>query len=176
MLKSYRDFLRARMEHEYTGEEIDQLFSVIEDAAERHAAIDMYKIEHILRPGDLVLVGFGSNVAYDVQFEIRGLRWTYDGETYSAHISPRKRYGGMPGVEWYVPITVSEGTGSSWSRTHMLRRQYRCMDLFEGNDELKTESTKKMFEQFYGKPFETITQDDIDRAAGTGRGDDAGQA
>ena len=33
MIQSYSDFLRSRMEHEYTAEEIDVLYSVIEEAA-----------------------------------------------------------------------------------------------------------------------------------------------
>ena len=33
MIQSYSDFLRAQMEHVYTEEEIDVLYSVIEEAA-----------------------------------------------------------------------------------------------------------------------------------------------
>lgn len=125
-MQSYSDFLRSRMDHEYTAEEIDVLYSVIEEAAEIRQAIDIHKIERFLRPGDLRQIGFGNNAAYDILFEIKGLRWKYDGQIYRALIAPRARHGQVPGVEWYVPITVCEDDGTSWSRTHMLRKEYRC--------------------------------------------------
>ncbi len=156
-MQSYSDFLRSRMEHVYTEEEIDQLFSVVEEAAENHTSIDFYKIEHILCPGDIVQAGFSHNASYEVLFEIYGLRWKYNGKVYRALISPRARYGKIPEVEWYIPITLNADTGSSWSRTHMRRRQYRCYNYCGEDAGTKIKGTRSMYERFYGKTTGEVT-------------------
>lgn len=133
-MDEYLNFWRERITHKYTKEEVDRLFDAIERSVISHAAIDMDGIKSILRPGDMSIVGFGNNASYDVLFEISGLRWMYEGGLYRAWISPRFRSRGLPGVEWYVQITVSEtGTAprASWSRTHMLRPQYRWYGMLQ---------------------------------------------
>ena len=75
------------------------LYSAVEEAAEKHTAIDFHRIQHILHPGDIVLIGFGQNSAHDTLFEIQGLRWAYNGAVYRALIAPRARYRQIPGIE-----------------------------------------------------------------------------
>ena len=169
-MQSYSDFLRSRINHIYTVDEIDVLYRVIEDAAESHIAIDMHKIERFLRPGDLRQIGFGNNAAYDILFEIQGLRWRYDGKVYRALIAPRARRH-FPGVEWYVPITVCEDEGTSWSRTHMLRKEYRCR-CEEGEEMVSMKSAYKQWQENYvqeavnkavGKAVQDTTNDIMER-------------
>ena len=118
--------IRKKIAH--TKEELDLLFAAIEDVAARHGAIDFRTAGLILRPGDIVWIGPGVSIAYEMLFEIQGMRWLYEGERYRAFISPRTRSGRLPGIEWYVPITMCETGkyhGATWNRTDMLRPENR---------------------------------------------------
>ena len=125
---------RDKADHHYTREEIDQLFDVVEQSAVTKEPIDISKLKQVLKPGGLSLSGFGVSLGFEVLFEIPGLRWMYEGEIFSARISPRPMSNHQPGIEWYVPITEVEAgklTGATWSRTHMLRPEFRWYGLFE---------------------------------------------
>ena len=120
--------LTIRKKIAHTKEELELLFAAIENAAARHGDIDFRTAGLILRPGDIVWIGPGVSIAYEMLFEIQGLRWLYEGERYRAFISPRTRSGRLPGVEWYVPITMCETGkyhGATWNRTDMLRPENR---------------------------------------------------
>lgn len=117
-----------------TRDELDCLFTAVEEAAISNSPIDLHKIEDILLSGNFILVGFGVSVSIETLFETRELRWIYEREVFSARISPRARSGGVPGVEWRVSMTVCETgkyKGTSWERTHMLRKKYRYYGVQE---------------------------------------------
>lgn len=119
---------RARTPREYTIEELDRLYDAVEKAAINDDAIELHHIKDVLLPGDFTLSGFGASAGIETLFEIKGLRWSYEGEIFSALLSPQVRFRGIPCVEWYVSLTLCESgkyAGATWNQTYMLRKNYR---------------------------------------------------
>ncbi len=46
---------------DYTSEEIDLLYSVVEDAVKNKKPVDLFKIDRIIKPGDFFLHGSAAN-------------------------------------------------------------------------------------------------------------------
>lgn len=119
---------KARMPREYTRDELNRLYDAVEKAAINDCPIDFHMIADVLLPGDFTLAGLGASAGIETLFEIKGLRWIYEGEIFSARVSPQVRFRGIPCVEWYVSLTVCESgkhAGATWNQTYMLRKNYR---------------------------------------------------
>lgn len=128
---------QARIPRQYTRDEMDRLFCEVERSVINDRAIDLHKIEDILLPGDFTLSGVSASVDIEMFFEIKGLRWEYEDEIYSALISPCVRFRHIPCVEWCVTMTMCESgknAGTCCKRTHMLAKNYRVYNACAVNE------------------------------------------
>ena len=76
------------------------------------------------------------------------------------------KWGNSIGIR--IPVTVTESLGLQAGD------QVACELKDGGLFMRKQQSTSQMFEQFYGKPFDEITQDDLDSAEEIDWGEDVG--
>ena len=63
----------------YTKEEIDLLYSVVEDAILNNKPVDLFKIDGIIKSADFFLYGSAAN---GFVFQFNGLKWIENGEIY----------------------------------------------------------------------------------------------
>ena len=85
-----------------------------------------------------------------------------EGKTYRALLSPRQRRH-FPGVEWYIPITICENDGTSWSRTHMLRKEYRYR--YEDGKEMEgMASMKSAYKKWQENYVQEAVKSAVDKA------------
>ena len=73
----------------YTTDEIDLLYSVVEDAVKNNKPVDLFKIDGIIKAGDFFLYG---NAANGLVFQFNGLKWIENGEIYNCLIQPQIRF------------------------------------------------------------------------------------
>lgn len=105
----------------YTKEEMDLLFTVVENAVEGDLLLS---IDNIVKPGDFYLVGSAAN---GLLFTFNGLTWEKDGVKYDALLQPWI-YKDNPIPTWRVVITRSlngKYQGCSSGNTDMIKTTYR---------------------------------------------------
>ena len=109
---------------EYTPEEVDLLYSVVEEAVRDRKSINMYRIEHIIRRGDFYLFGSGAN---GIVFTFEGLKWIEDNRIYICLIQPRI-YANKFEPSWIPVITVDERSFQSSGNLTMIKKENRYLD------------------------------------------------
>lgn len=111
--------------YSYTTEEIDLLYSVVEEAVKTREPIEMYKIDHIVHRGDFCLTGSGAN---GLHFTFNGLKWVDDdGDIFTCLIQPQVIYGCTEPM-WYPVITINDRDRGSWGRLHMIKKENRYIN------------------------------------------------
>ena len=106
---------------EYTTEEVDLLYSVVEDAVKNKKPIDMFKISSILKTGDFYLYGSGAN---GLLFTFNGLKWVENNRIYSCLIQPKIRSKNYFPV-WVPVISVDDRDHSSSGILSMIKKENR---------------------------------------------------
>lgn len=106
---------------EYTPEEVDLLYSEMENAAQNHESVNMDKISGFIKPGDFYLYGSGAN---GLHFAFNGLKWIKDGTIYHCLIQPKIRHGNIL-PEWYPVITVDDREFFSSGNLDMIKKENR---------------------------------------------------
>ena len=109
---------------EYTPEEVDLLYSVVEEAVRDRKSINMYKIDYIIRRGDFYLFGSGAN---GLLFTFEGLKWVEDNRIYICLIQPRI-YANKFEPSWIPVITVDERSFQSSGNLTMIKKENRYLD------------------------------------------------
>ena len=117
---------------EYTAEEIDYIYSAIEEAAASRKPIDenkMFVISGFIHPGDFYMRGNVSGGG--LSFSFNGLRWIRDGIIYTCQLeSVLSRKHIFPA--WKPAITNNDQTLTSSGDLSMLRKEYRYLDTSRG--------------------------------------------
>lgn len=106
----------------YSSEQLDKIYSCVEEAVATRKPIKFWEIERFLLPGDFYWIGNASANGY--VFEFNGLRWIEDGEIYSCRIQPQI----LPNSiipEWVPIISRNERTGSSSGVLSMIKKENR---------------------------------------------------
>ncbi len=107
---------------EYTVEEVDLLYSAIEEAAQNHIPINMQRLSQIIHAGDLYLFGFASGGPV---FTFNGLKWVQDGRIFGVQIQSQIRRDVLP--EWFPVITYDDRCWSSSGDLSMIRKENRYL-------------------------------------------------
>ncbi|MCR5613231.1 hypothetical protein [Treponema sp.] len=105
----------------YTSEEIDLLYSVVEDAVKNKKPVDLFSLHAIIKPGDFYLRG---NAANGYVFQFNGLKWIEDGEIYNCLIQPQIRFNDVLPI-WVPVITYNDRNYSSSGRLSMIKKENR---------------------------------------------------
>ncbi len=111
---------------EYSKEEIDTLYSVVEDAVAERKPVDMFKISRFIKTGDFYLISDGAN---GLLFSFDGLKWVKDNRIYCCLIQPQI-YGGDIMPTWYPVITYDDRSRSSSGDLSMIKKENRYMTVF----------------------------------------------
>ena len=109
---------------EYSAEEVDLLYSVVEDAVKNKKPIDMFKIEFIVRQGDFYLFGAGAN---GLLFSFNGLKWVDDNRIYRCLIQPQV-WGREVLPVWIPVISVDDRTFCSSGDLSMITKENRYLN------------------------------------------------
>ena len=109
---------------EYTAEEVDLFYSVVEEAVKNRKPVEMYKIDTIIRESDFFLFGRGVN---GLLFTFNGLKWVEDGRIYRCLIQPQIRGNDLLPV-WIPVISVDDRTFSSSGDLSMIKKENRYLD------------------------------------------------
>lgn len=109
---------------EYTAEEVDLFYSVVEEAVKNRKPMEMYKIDTIIRESDFFLFGRGVN---GLLFTFNGLKWVEDGRIYRCLIQPQIRENELLPV-WIPVISVDDRTFSSSGDLSMIKKENRYLD------------------------------------------------
>ena len=117
---------------EYTAEEIDFLYSAVEEAVANHTHIsnsDMNKISKFIHAGDFYLDSVAAN---GLLFTFNGLKWVdTDGTIYVCMIQPHQNKD-IPWPVWEPVITVDDRTHSSSGQLQMIRKENRYIGTGTG--------------------------------------------
>lgn len=111
----------------YTPEQMDILYTAVEEAVANHTAIDMTKIARIIKPGDFYLF---KNATNGLAFTLSGLKWVQDGEAYIVLIQVEKTNDFFP--QWYPTITVNDRTHSSSGNRDFIKKENRYISTSPG--------------------------------------------
>ena len=107
----------------YTKEEIDLLYSVVEDVVKNNKPVDLFKIDGIIKAGDFFLYG---NAANGLVFQFNGLKWIENGEIYNCLIQPQIRFkDSLPA--WIPVITYNDKNHLSSGRLSMIKKENRYL-------------------------------------------------
>ena len=109
---------------EYSAEEVDLLYSVVEDAVKEKKPINLNKIESIIRQGDFYLFGAGVN---GLLFSFDGLKWVDDNRIYRCLIQPQV-WGREIFPVWIPVISVDDRTFSSSGDLSMIKKENRYLN------------------------------------------------
>lgn len=116
---------------EYTKEEVDKLYSAVENSVQNHNPIDMQLISKIIHAGDLYLFGMSSGGPV---FCFNGLKWVRDGRIYCCQIQPQNRGDVLP--EWIPVITFDDRTWTSSGDLSMICKENRYLSTDPGWDRI----------------------------------------
>lgn len=105
----------------YTLDEIDRLYSVVENAVGQKRSVALHDIISILKPGDFYLDSIAANGPI---FTFNGLRWKDRNRIYTCYIQPQVYHG--PIIEWYPVITMDQEYLSSGDLS-MIKRENRVI-------------------------------------------------
>lgn len=112
---------------DYSTEEVDVLYSVVEDAVKNKKPIDLFKVHRILRTGDFFLYG---SAAGGFVFQFNGLKWVENGEIYNCLIQPQFTHDNcLP--TWIPIITYNDRDHSSSGRLSMIKKENRYNQMIE---------------------------------------------
>ena len=113
---------------EYTAEEIDYIYSAVEEAAANRMPVDenkMLKISTFIHPGDFYMSSYVSGGG--LSFIFNGLRWVKDGIVYTCQLeSVISKDHLFPA--WKPAITNDDRTLASSGDLSMLKKEYRYID------------------------------------------------
>ena len=106
----------------YSADEIDFFYSLIENAVANDKPIDLSSIINFIHQGDFYLQGTSSS---GLTFQFKDLKWTRDGKIYNLLIQPQINFkNSIPSINWRPIITYDENHFSSGDLT-MIRKENR---------------------------------------------------
>lgn len=106
----------------YNSEEIDLLYSLVENAVAEQKPLDMFKVTSVLHSDDFFLFGRSST---GLTFQFNGLQWKKDNKKYNLLFQPQVRFhNNFPDIEWFPIITYDEKHFSSGDLS-MIRKENR---------------------------------------------------
>ncbi|MBQ0003378.1 MAG: hypothetical protein KBT21_07550 [Treponema sp.] len=105
----------------YTTEEIDLLYSIIEESVKSKKPICLMKIQGIIKTGDFYLYG---SAAGGFVFQFNGLKWIEDGKIYNCLIQPQIRYKDCLPI-WVPVITYNDRNHMSSGCLSMIKKENR---------------------------------------------------
>ncbi|MBR1599258.1 MAG: hypothetical protein IJ661_10185 [Lachnospiraceae bacterium] len=108
----------------YTAEEMDILYSAVEDAVKNKTHIDMIKVVRTIRPGDLYLWGEGTNGLY---FAFNGLKWVEENDIYYVLIQLQISHGYYT-PQWYPVFANSENNFYGQGKLSMIKKENRYIN------------------------------------------------
>ncbi len=114
---------------DYSREEIDFIYTAVEEAVKTHGSVNINKISEFIRNGDFYLCGQGSNGTF---FTFNGLKLVEkhgdEDRIYTCLIQPTYKYGAYQ-PDWKPVITIDDRFHSSSGDLHMIKKENRYMDL-----------------------------------------------
>ncbi|MCQ2583407.1 MAG: hypothetical protein MJ160_05835 [Treponema sp.] len=107
---------------DYNPEEIDLLYSLVENSVAEHKALDMETLITVLHPGDFYLYKRSPS---GETFQFNGLQWKKNNKIYNLLFQPQIRFHNhIPYIEWVPIITCDEEHFSSGDLS-MIKKENR---------------------------------------------------
>lgn len=105
----------------YTSEEIDKIYSLVENSIKNKTPINLSHILNILKPGDFYLEGSSST---GLTFQFNGLKWIKNGKIYICLIQPQSHKIAVS-PSWIPIISVEEKCYLSSGDLSMIKKENR---------------------------------------------------
>ena len=111
----------------YSAEEIDLLYTMVEDAVINHKPINMLEISEFLHPEDFFMNGRGPT---GLMFQFKCLKRIRDNKVYNLLIQPQVRFSNsIPDIIWIPVITYTEEGHFSSGDLSMIKKENRVFKI-----------------------------------------------